>query len=456
MIESFDILPPFSENEVPRELSILSLISRAIFQPLSLEDNLLVALTALTSGSGVGFNRAMLLVMDGDRLRGEMWLGPGTAEEAAEIWRSLAASGSGYPEMIEHNRRLIKSDRDTTLTRRMKNLTFHIDRDAPTVPALAVVRKRLILVREPDAEPAMDRKFREMLSRVDEFLCIPLAANDEVMGEIIVDNAITRKQISPADVRLAGLCGLLAGNYMMTDRLYHRLLDAQREAAVGEVAMFLSHQLRNPLTALGGFAEQLLRPGVSEENKQRNLVMIRDEVRRLEFLMDEARRFLKFDRFEPVWFEPWETIQGVLNSPDIAARASGYDLDLTCEKKGGPEIYCDPGAFGEALRNVLDNAFDATPPGGAIHVRAYPNRGGDRFTVSVRDSGKGIADEDSGRIFRPSFTTKENGLGLGLAFVRKVIIACGGTVDFRSRPGKGTVFHLTFQDRLKEPSEGTT
>ena len=145
MIESFDILPPFPENEAPRELSILSLISRAIFQPLSLEDNLLVVLTALTSGSGVGFNRAMLLVMDGDRLRGEMWLGPGTTEEAEEIWRSLAASGSGYAEMIEHNRRLIKGERDT-LTRRIRNLTFRIDPAAPTVPALAAVRKEIILV----------------------------------------------------------------------------------------------------------------------------------------------------------------------------------------------------------------------------------------------------------------------------------------------------------------------
>ena len=90
--------------------------------------------------------------------------------------------------------------------------------------------------RRPESEPALDNKFREMFRGVDEFLCIPLAASDEVMGEIIVDNAITRKPVTPADVRLAGLCGLLAGNYMMTDRLYRRLLDAQREAAVGEVA----------------------------------------------------------------------------------------------------------------------------------------------------------------------------------------------------------------------------
>ncbi len=455
MIESFDILPPFPENEAPRELSILSLISRAIFQPLSLEDNLLVVLTALTSGSGVGFNRAMLLVMDGDRLRGEMWLGPGTPEEAEEIWRSLAVSGSGYAEMIEHNRRLIKGDRDT-LTRRIKNLTFHIDPSAPTVPAMAAVRKEIILVRRPEAEPALDHKFLEMFRGVDEFLCIPLAASDEVMGEIIVDNAITRKPVTPADVRLAGLCGLLAGNYMMTDRLYRRLLDAQREAAVGEVAMFLSHQLRNPLTALGGFAEQLLRPEISEENKRRDLVIIRDEVRRIELLMDESRRFLKFDRVAPVWFEPWGTIEDVLESPDISARASWYDLKVICEKKGGPEVYCDPGAFGEVLRNVLINAFDATPAGGAIRILAYPKRGGDRFTVSVRDYGKGIADEDLGRIFRPSFTTKKNGLGLGLTFVKRALAACGGTVDLRSRPGKGTVFHLTFQGRFKEPSEGTT
>jgi hypothetical protein len=76
MIQKYGILAADFQREGPKELMLLSIISQSYFQPFSLEDNLLVILTALTSGSGVGFNRAMLFLKDGDRLRGEMWLGP--------------------------------------------------------------------------------------------------------------------------------------------------------------------------------------------------------------------------------------------------------------------------------------------------------------------------------------------------------------------------------------------
>ncbi len=450
MIGSFAFLSSLPEKEVPRELSILSLISQAFFQPLSLENNLLVILTALTSGAGVGFNRAMLLIRDGDRLKGEMWLGPRTPEEAAGIWEELSASGTGYAEMIEHNRRLVKGNGDS-LTHRIKNLTFPIDRNNPSVPAMAAVRREMHLVRQP--EPAVDRRFGEILAGTDEFLCIPLVAVDEVLGEIIVDNAITRKPITLADIRLAGICGILAGNHMVTDRLYRKFLDIQKMAGVGEVAVFMSHQLRNPLSAMGGFVEQLLRPDLPEEVRERDLRIIRDQVRRIENIMSGIGRYLKIERDEPVWFEPWPAIESVLAGPEIAARAALYDMRTTYEKKGGPEIYCDPGSFGEALRNILDNAFDATTPGCLIHIRAYPKKGGERFTVSVRDAGKGITEKDRTRLFQPSFSTKEQGMGMGLVFVKRIMDVCGGTIDFRSRPGKGTLMHLTFPGRLTRPSE---
>ena len=67
MIETYSLLSPDFERDAPRELMLLSIISQSFFQPFSLEDNLLVILTALTSGSGVGFNRAMLFLKKGDR-----------------------------------------------------------------------------------------------------------------------------------------------------------------------------------------------------------------------------------------------------------------------------------------------------------------------------------------------------------------------------------------------------
>lgn len=76
MIERYSLQPSNFNPETPKELVILSIIAQSFFQPFSLEDNLLVILTALTAGSGIGFNRAMLFLNDGMKLKATTWLGP--------------------------------------------------------------------------------------------------------------------------------------------------------------------------------------------------------------------------------------------------------------------------------------------------------------------------------------------------------------------------------------------
>lgn len=451
MIEPYAFLSARFEKDVPKELSVLSIISQSFFQPFSLEDNLLVILTALTSGSGVGFNRVMLFIRENNRLRGEMWLGPRSPEEAASIWEILSTPAIGYYEIIEYNRSLIRDNADT-LTARMKNLSFSLSEASSVIPAIAALRKEILLVKDASREPAVDRRFLDLIG-VDEFLCIPLVSKDEVLGEIVADNAITRTPISLADIRLAGLCGLLAGNYISTARLHQKLLEAQKMAAMGEMAMFLSHQLRNPLVAIGGFVEQMLRPEIPEDKKVRNLGIIREEVKRLEDIVFQMSHFLKVSMREPIWFDPWPTVEEVLSSPDVAGRAQAFNMDVSLER-AEVEIFSDPVSFGEALRNIVDNAFDATGPGGTVSVRSYV-KGKDWFTVSVRDTGQGITNPDKEQLFRPFFTTKEKGLGLGLVFVKRVMDASGGRVDFRSRPGRGTIFHLTFPCREKKAKEAS-
>ncbi|OGD16642.1 MAG: hypothetical protein A2V76_06345 [Candidatus Aminicenantes bacterium RBG_16_63_14] len=446
MIETYNILSPDFERDAPRELMLLSIISQSFFQPFSLEDNLLVILTALTSGSGVGFNRAMLFLKQGDRLKGEMWLGPRSAEEAGLIWEVLSTPGIGYVEILEHNRALVSKNQET-LSGRLKGLVYAADEEGALIPAYAACRKEILLVREAASEPLVDRRFLNVIG-VDEFLCIPLLARDDIVGEIILDNAITRTPITPADIKLAGLCGLMAGNYIYSTTLHRKLLDMEKMAAMGEMAMFVTHQLRNPIVAVGGFTDQLLKPDIPEDKKRRNLTIIRDEVRRLENIIYQMGHFLKVSLKEPVYFDPGPAIAAVLSSPEILTKSEGYVLNAKLEPCL-PEILCDPTSFSEVIRNLLDNAFDATPAGGTVSVRGYrKNRSG--FVLSVRDTGRGITNPDKDQLFRPFFTTKENGMGLGLTFTKRVMDTCGGKVEVQSRAGKGSLFKLIFLCREKE------
>jgi signal transduction histidine kinase len=446
MIEKYSILSPDFERDAPRELMLLSIISQSFFQPFSLEDNLLVILTALTSGSGVGFNRAMLFLKNGDRLKGEMWLGPRSAEEAGLIWEVLSTPGIGYVEIVEHNRALVSKNEDT-LSSRLKGLVYAADDESALIPAYAACRKEILLVRQASSEPLVDRRFLNVIG-VEEFLCIPLLARDDVVGEIILDNAITRTPISPADIKLAGICGLMAGNYIYSATLHRKLLDVEKMAVMGEMAMFVTHQIRNPIVAIGGFTDQLLKPDVPEEKRNRNLTIIRDEIRRLEDIIYQMGHFLKVSLKEPVYFDPGPSIAAVVGSPEIQTKARGLALNVKLEPCP-PEILCDPTSFGEIVRNLLYNAFEATPAGGTVSIRGY-RKNASSFVMSVRDTGRGITNPDKDQLFRPFFTTKEKGMGLGLPFIKRVMDTCGGKIEVQSRVGKGALFKLIFFSREKE------
>jgi hypothetical protein len=437
-----------SQTQGSRELALLSIISQSLFQPFSLEDNLIVILTALTSGAGMGFNRAMLFLKDGDSLRGKIWLGPGSTEEAQSIWEVLSTPGIGYVEVIEYNRSLVSKDRDT-LTKRIRGLSFPLDEERARIPGLAERDKEILFVRDARNEPVVDPRFLELIG-VDEFVCIPLLVREEALGEIILDNAITRAPIAPSDIKLAGMCGLIAANHIYSALLHTKFVEMEKMAALGEMAVFVTHQIRNPLAAIGGFTEQLLQPGLDEERRRRDLQIIRDETRRLENVVSQIGRFLKVSLKEPIALDIGPTLGAVLESPELQAKLAKVRLSVKIAPCPS-DVICDPSSVGEVFRNLLENAVEATPEGGGLAVSAYPKN--DRwYVLSVRDTGTGISQAHRARLFTPFFTTKDQGMGLGLPFVKRVMDSCGGKIEVESRKGRGTTFRLLFQTRGKEGS----
>jgi K+-sensing histidine kinase KdpD len=446
VIERYNLFLHEFSRETPKELQLFSIIAQSFFQPFSLMDNLLVILTALTAGPGLGFNRAMLFLTYGDSLRGEFWLGPASETEAESIWRVLSTPGIGYAEIIEHNRSLLTSETDT-LTKRIKNLRYPLYREDSLIPALTASARQMVLVREARNEPAVDKRFVETIG-ADEFLCIPLVSQKEVLGEIILDNAITKLPISSRDIELASICGLYAGNYIYTEKLQKRIVDMKRLAAMGEMAMFVTHQLRNPLVTIGGFADQLLDPKTPERKWNRNVQIIRSEIRRLEKILLRLSQFLRIDVRERVAVDVRDMLNLALDS--VRSRVAGRNVVLDMEIEAGLRlILCDPTHVGEAVRNVLDNALEAVGDEGRIEMRAYRESAG-WAVIAVHDTGSGIPAAVRDKIFDSFVSTKERGMGLGLAYVKRVVDACGGRIEVKSAEGKGTTFKLYFQTEPRE------
>jgi signal transduction histidine kinase len=449
MIEIIDVLSQDYQMDASKELMLLSFISQGFFQPFTLEENLIAVLSALTSGVGLGFNRAMLFLVEGGKLQGRLWLGPRSSEEAHYIWNALSRPGIGYAEIIEHNRALLNPQGDN-LSRRIQSLSYDLKAGEERVPSLATIRRDIVLVKGASGEPRLDRRFQEIIG-VEDFLCIPLLARDETLGEVILDNAITGAPIVPRDIKLASLCGLMAGNTMAMARLHRRMTEMERMAAMGEMAGFVTHELRNPLAAVGGFLEQMADPDASERKKKRNLRIIRTEVRRLEDILFKLAHLMKveLEQAPPCAIGP--ILESVLADPGLR-RKKQHRMIAVSIADNLPPARCDAVYAREAIRNILDNALDATPDEGRIEVRADRGSSAGELVIIVKDQGPGIPDSIRGNIFTPFFSTKSSGLGLGLVFVKRVMEASGGRVEFDSEQGPGVTVRLYFPADRKESS----
>jgi signal transduction histidine kinase len=448
MIEKYSLQPNNFDPDTPKEFVLLSIIAQSFFQPFSLEDNLLVILTALTAGSGIGFNRAMLFLKDGMKLKATTWLGPRSPEEAEAIWTMLSSPGIGYAEIVAYNRDLVtKMVKD--VQPKLKHFIYDLENQTLPLPALAALNKEIILVNEARNEPAVDPNFMNFI-QVDSFLCLPLVAQDEVLGEIVVDKGITHAPIEAKDIELARLCALLAGNYIYTTNLYKKVVEMEKMAALGEMAAFVSHQLRNPIVAIGGFTQQMLASPCQPDRCRRNLNIIEEQVKHLEDIIYKLSHFLKITirELQPVDIRP--VLLSLVERPDIKLKAAKKTISLKLAQNL-PLIQCDPVYFEEAVVNLLDNALDFTPEGGKVYLRARPYNN-KYVMIIIKDCGPGLDEKSRDKLFSPFYTTKENGTGLGLLFVKRIVDTCDGKLEVQSKPGRGTMFKLYFKVRERGQS----
>jgi signal transduction histidine kinase len=249
--------------------------------------------------------------------------------------------------------------------------------------------------------------------------------------------------------------GLLAREFnamaASLDRQQAALRRAERLAAVGRISAQITHEIRNPLNAIGLNTELLAEevaalPEATDEARQM-LAAISREVDRLNAVTEHYLSFARASRAGVEVLELDELVSGLLDflAPELAAGAVTAARELAGDL---PPIRGDEGRLRGAILNLVRNAREAMPGGGRITVRTRPFEGG--VEVQVEDSGGGIPPGDLPRIFEPFYSTKERGTGLGLAFTQQVVEEHGGTIQCQSTVGRGTVFTLRFPAAPRE------
>jgi GAF domain-containing protein len=477
-----------------REISILNEIAMAMQGTMHLDALLEVILTGVTFGGGLGFNRAILLLVDESRnvLEGRMGVGPGSGEEAARVWTTLASTPRSLREVIAERGSDLRQGSDSAFDRLARSLVIPL-RPGAGILALTILEGRPFGVTDARHDPRVCPEWEGRLD-VDEFASVPLVAKGKVVGVIVVDNKFSRKPITDEDLKLLAVFATQAGLAVESARVYtrleeaslevqrshHQLLRRERLAALGEMAAHVVHEIRNPLVSIGGFARRLARRLLDREPEGQYAQIIAREVDRLERIIRDVQGLSREVRPALVATDLHTLLQDcvVLFAERLAAQRVLLRMELA-EK--APVLPLDPVQMKQAVVNLVANALDAMPEGGTLtlgvrvargtggqsvdqsigqlgsaeemaEAGALPNRPGDESTnrpapaewaeVSVGDTGGGIPEGILSEVFNPFFTTKEAGTGLGLALVRRIARVHGGGVDVDNQPGRGVTFRI--------------
>jgi two-component system nitrogen regulation sensor histidine kinase NtrY len=253
------------------------------------------------------------------------------------------------------------------------------------------------------------------------------------------------------DIRSTGEIAALASAFeTMTSQLVdhrERLVQAERVAAWRELARRLAHELKNPLFPLRITLDNLRRakplpPAQFDEVFEESVGTLTTGLANLNTVIGRFSDFSRMPAPELVDVSLNRIVEhGIalfraqLDAPGTPAISLTLDLDATAGT-----IRADAEQLGRAIQNLLLNAIDAMPAGGALTVRTRRTDGTVRLQVS--DTGQGLTDEESSRLFTPYYTTKQHGTGLGLAIVQAVVADHSGRVWVESAPGRGATFHI--------------
>jgi two-component system sensor histidine kinase AtoS len=221
---------------------------------------------------------------------------------------------------------------------------------------------------------------------------------------------------------------------------------AEQLKMVGELAAGLAHEIKNPLAGIKGSIQVMVETtDIAQEDRSLILKAI-DEIKRIETLLKSLLNFAKPPKLQLMPTDINDLLDKAialsLKHPSLAPNGSktinvlkDFDSDLY-------EIMADPMQLQQVFLNLMFNAIEAMPQGGALAIKTLLDDADNMLHIAISDSGKGMDPLILDQIFLPFFTTKRKGSGLGLSICQRLVDQHGGSISAESAPGKGTVFTL--------------
>ena len=279
-------------------------------------------------------------------------------------------------------------------------------------------------------------------------LAVPMQRKDRLIGVIEVLNKRNGEAFTQEDTDVLLVLASLAAIAIENARLYEEKLQAERLAALGQAVAGISHYIKNVLTGLRG-SISLIETAIEDKEYdllEKSMMVLRRSYGRIHHLVRDMLSYSKEREPSPRAIFPNKIIEEIQALMKESAAAKGIGIKVNLDKNM-PIVWVDPEALEGILLNLITNAIDAVyercliqpePPGEVLISSLYDEP---TLTVSVKDNGTGMTEEQQKKIWTAFYSTKgSSGTGLGLAVTRKVIEESGGTLSLESEPGKGSEF----------------
>jgi PAS domain S-box-containing protein len=209
----------------------------------------------------------------------------------------------------------------------------------------------------------------------------------------------------------------------------------ERLSQLGEMSAGIAHEFRNSMSVISGYANLLSKKFEPSNNTAVEAILL--EIKNMDVIISELLAFAKPTVLNTASVD----LNDIVNKTVLAVTEGNDRNKVLISAADNLYVKADEVLLKQALANLLINAVESMPDGGSLEVTTGSVN--DKVIITVKDTGHGIPDDIKAKIFLPFYTTKEKGIGLGLALVQKIIVSHGGIIDVESMEGEGSTFRIT-------------
>ena len=453
-------------NEInTNRLNILYELSNSLLGKLKINDILFILLTATTLGESFGYNRSFAFLYDEktNTFTGSMCIAPVDGNDAANVWHALETNTN---TSVREKLLLLFTERDlkniNSLTRKIQKLSIPADNSCTIFNDIYTNKKSIVIQDINDNELVKQiRNYTDIFANTP-FAVVPMIGSSSCIGLIVIDNHFTNEPIDDDDLNYIKMFAQQISIAIEYSRLYDsieqsslelrntqdKLTEASHLALIGEMSTSISHNLRNFIVPITGFANRLKRVKNVDKEVEKYVNIIYEEMIRLEQYVKSNLSFAKTVKLnvEDVPMTSIENTMKTMSIECIIQSKKNIEFTMVCNKKN-ILVRWDYMKMHEVFLNLLLNAVDAVPADKKsyitciIEINSYDDK---LLDIHIKNSHSYINKKIIKEIFDPFFTTKSHGSGLGLPSSLRIIEAHYGSihVDTSASP-KYTDFIIT-------------